>query len=113
MSKSLVVIGAGGHARVLIECLTLAGREVLGITCLETELHGTDMLGIPVLGDDTALTDLDSSQVQFVNGVGSTAVSTVRSSLFEQWIAKGFQFSEVIHSSSIVASSSVIGQGHN
>ena len=49
MSESVIVIGGGGHAKVVIDCILSAGDLVVGILDDALEV-GTDVLGIPVLG---------------------------------------------------------------
>lgn len=49
MSKTVILIGGGGHAKVIIDCIRAEGNEVLGILddCLEV---GSKVLDVPVLG---------------------------------------------------------------
>lgn len=49
MSDSVIVIGGGGHAKVVIDCILSAGDSVVGILDDALEV-GTRVLGIPVLG---------------------------------------------------------------
>ena len=56
MDKPVIIIGAGGHARVLYDCLRLLGVEVLG--ALDRCPSIVDRAGsIPILGDDSAIYD--------------------------------------------------------
>ena len=47
---SVWVIGAGGHAKVVIATLHAAGREVAGVLDDDAAKHGTTVLGVPVVG---------------------------------------------------------------
>ena len=56
--RSLIVLGGGGHARVLIDELRSAGRSVLGITDADTTvIHAEPQLRYPIgyTGIDTSL----------------------------------------------------------
>jgi sugar O-acyltransferase (sialic acid O-acetyltransferase NeuD family) len=49
MSKVLV-LGAGGHALVVADALRASGHEVVGFLDDHDELHGSFIMGLPVLG---------------------------------------------------------------
>lgn len=49
----LVVIGAGGHAKVVISTLQAAGHEVEAVFDDDPRKHGTSVLGVPVEGPPT------------------------------------------------------------
>ena len=50
MSRPVAVLGAGGHAKVVIATLQAAGRTVRGCFDDAVGAHGTSILGVPVLG---------------------------------------------------------------
>lgn len=47
---SVCVIGAGGHAKVVVATLQAAGEEVAGIYDDDASKHGSELLGVRVLG---------------------------------------------------------------
>ena len=52
----VVGLGAGGHAKVVLEILRLIGQhELVGLLDPNKELWDTEVLGVPVLGDDDLL----------------------------------------------------------
>lgn len=55
MSAPIVIVGAGGHARVVADALLASGRTVAGFIDADERLWGTVMTGLPVLGGDTVL----------------------------------------------------------
>ena len=58
MSKSLILIGCGGHARSMIEVVESSGDwSVLGLVGLPEQV-GQQVLGYPVLGCDEDLPSL-------------------------------------------------------
>ncbi|RFC63651.1 hexapeptide transferase [Fulvimarina endophytica] len=70
----LVIIGAGGHARVVIELVRAAGRfNIVGL--LDPAPPSDRILGVKVLGDDGALADLRANGIShaFV-ALGANAV---------------------------------------
>lgn len=50
MSDSVYVVGAGGHAKVVIRALLASGHTVAGVFDDRVELQKTLILGIPVIG---------------------------------------------------------------
>ena len=51
--KSILVIGAGGHAKVVIECLRFSGWSVVG--CIASEVTDARCAGVPIIGTDEML----------------------------------------------------------
>jgi UDP-perosamine 4-acetyltransferase len=108
VERRLLLLGAGGHARVLQELLSLQGTAVEGYLAptSESRLHGAEWLG-----DDDALRDIDPSGVLLVNGIGSTEAGGRRRSAYRVATGFGFEFLRVIDASAIVRPSAVIGEG--
>ena len=50
--KPVIIIGAGGHARVLLDALLCRGRKVIGLTEKKKKKWGSLVDGVPVLGGD-------------------------------------------------------------
>ena len=111
MSIPVIVIGSGGHARVVIDTLLCAGRRVIGRTDRDPARGGIDIQGIPFLGDDAALATHDPATVELANGIGSTGDPSRRIAVFETFRARGFRFARVIHPSTVIAADADIGEG--
>ncbi len=111
MSLPVIVIGSGGHAKVVIDALLCAGRQVIGRTDRDLARGGMDIQGVPFLGDDAALAAYDPATVELANGIGSTGDPTRRIAVFDTFRARGFRFARVIHPSAIVAADVEIGEG--
>jgi sugar O-acyltransferase (sialic acid O-acetyltransferase NeuD family) len=109
----LVGLGAGGHARVLLEILTAEGRyEIIGLLDPNPELHGKSTDGVPVLGGDEMLAALTARGVLHAfMGIGSSSDTRPRQRIFEQAKAAGLQFVAILHPSAVLAPSAEIGEG--
>ncbi len=103
MSEPVIIIGAGGHAKVLLNALQLSSVNLLGLTDADPTKHGTTILGCPVLGDDTIIDTYDHNVIRLIIGVGSTEPGSARRNAFEHFQSKGFSFSNCVHPSAIVA----------
>jgi len=108
-----VGLGAGGHAKVVIEVLRLTNEyEIVGLLDSNSELWGTKVLNIPLLGGDSMLSELHSQGVKYAFiGLGSVGNIEPRLSLYEKARSLGYDIIPVIHPKSVVASSVVIGNG--
>jgi UDP-perosamine 4-acetyltransferase len=54
MREKLVVVGSSGHAKVLIDILRDTNKHML-IGCTNKDGNNVDILGLPVIGDDSVL----------------------------------------------------------
>jgi sugar O-acyltransferase (sialic acid O-acetyltransferase NeuD family) len=108
---ALVIIGAGGHARVLVEALKSRRSDILGFVSADAETASGIMTGIPRIGDDRDLRARGPADILLVNGIGSVGNPDRRRAIFEGFSSAGFAFATVIHPSAVVASDVVIGAG--
>jgi len=111
MSLPVIVLGAGGHAKVLIDALLKQSIQLLGITDPDPALTNATILGIPLLGDDDAVLRCSPDTVLLVNGVGSARTTVQRRQLFDRFKEKGYQFATVIHPSAVIATDVVMDEG--
>ncbi len=111
MSRPIIVIGGGGHAKVVIHALRAAGAEVIAAVDKDESLHGTTIAGIPVAGGDEALEGHPPEAVHLVNGVGSVSTPEIRKAVFERFGARGYAFAGLVHPSAVVADDVETGEG--
>lgn len=111
MTLPVLIIGGGGHAKVLIEALKRCSTKILGIVEADVAKIGTAISGIRVIGDDKVVAGYNPDEVLLVNGIGSVNVPKTRVDVFEKFKAQGFSFTKVIHPSAEVAADVVLGEG--
>lgn len=108
----IVGVGAGGHARCVIDAL----RSVLGahrpIELFDDDegRHGSVVLGLPVVGALTPLrlaAAVAAGHAAFV-GVGGAGDTRPRRALYDYLVAAGFDVPSVVHRSAIVSPSATI-----
>ncbi len=110
MSRSLYLIGAGGHGLVVLDALLASGVSIKGILDPAITI-GTHRLGIPVLGGDEVLERLDPREVVLANGVGEAPYAASRMGVHNRLKKMGFDFMTVLHPSAIVGRSVQMGEG--
>lgn len=112
MKTPLILIGAGGHASVLIDCIRhQSGVEIVGILESNPALLGKTVWGVRVIGTDSDITRYANNEVQLLNGLGSIDVPKHRKSIFHQFKALGYRFYTVIHPTAYVAYGVTLGEG--
>ena len=111
-SQPLVMIGAGGHAKVLHALAMALGRSIVGV-CDPQLLHQgqSHWRGVPILGGDEALAQLDPAAVGLINGIGQLVGSFARQKIYVRLRQLGFKFPALIHPAAWVASTALLGDG--
>lgn len=107
----IMVFGASGHAKVVIDIAEKAGVHVLGLYDDDAALHGKQVYGYTVNGGKEALlTSRDRFMEHcFVVAIGSNAA---RSKIAAWLIANGYTLSEaLVHPSALLARGVLIGKG--
>lgn len=108
----LVLIGAGGHAKVVLSLARALRREVLGVCDPALAREGaTSWRGLPVLGDDAAISGFGPERIVLLNGIGQVPHGTVRQSVHERWASQGFRFVTLIHPCAVVDPTATLGDG--
>lgn len=112
MKRRLVFVGGGGHARVLMELINMAG-------CFEVEAvldpklaPGTLVSGARVAGGDGLLSEIFSRGVRNACvAFGSVKDNSRRASSFRMLREAGFSMPPLIHPKAIASESAGIGEG--
>ncbi len=99
----IVVIGAGGHAKVVIATLRAAGVEIGGIVDDDPRLHGRQLCGIPISG---AVSELE-------NMPGQRAILAIGDNGVRQSLARklDLEWETVVHPRAYVDPMATIGPG--
>lgn len=103
-----VIVGAGGHGKVVLDALRSAGRSVVGFLDDNPALHGTDVLGLPVLGAVDQAPALAGAGTGFLIGV---ADNLVRGRLAARLQALGAPFTCAVHARATIAPDVAIDPG--
>jgi sugar O-acyltransferase (sialic acid O-acetyltransferase NeuD family) len=113
MVVKVVGLGAGGHARVVIEILRpRKSYELIGLLDPKPELQGKSVLGVPVLGDDDLLPILKHDGIcHFFVGLGSIGDTRPRQRLFELALQYEMKPVDAVHPQAIVSPSAELGKG--
>lgn len=111
VGRPVIVVGGGGHARVVIEALRCAGATIVGVVDPQAAVARGLPGGIAYLGGEEALRDWAPARVRLANGIGAVGRPTARMTAFERLAAAGYQFATVVHPSAVVATDVGLGPG--
>lgn len=100
--KNLVIVGAGGHSKVVVDCLEEAGGFEIIAFVDETGEDG-EWLEYRLLKNPP-----ESHHDYFVVAIGD---NLVRKRKFTQMVARGFKPATIIHPSAIISKTAEIGEG--
>ncbi|NER64016.1 acetyltransferase [Pseudomonas sp. MAFF212427] len=111
-ARPVLLLGAGGHAKVMLSLLQAIGANVLGVC--DPALAGAAIeswRGIRVLGGDEVLDQFEGAQVGLVNGVGQVPGLSRRQDMFQALSARGFHFPALVHPAAWVDPSVQLSDG--
>ncbi len=106
--ERIIILGGGGHARVLIDLIRVLGiYEITGI--LDSGLkNGTEVASVPVLGGDNLLPGLHTDGITLACiGVGSIKDNSKRKELYNIVKEIGYAVPNLIHLQAVVSESDV------
>src|SRR5690606_2534903 len=105
----LVIVGAGGHGRSVLELLRTDGAYQVHAFLDDQQAPGTQVLGVPVWGPSSLLDDLVARGVRAVHiAVGN---NRSRQALSERACAAQLTLATVIHPRAFVSPSAVLAPG--
>jgi UDP-perosamine 4-acetyltransferase len=107
MSDAVVVIGAGGHAKVCVDTLRAAGHEVA--YCIGTPTDSPTCLDVRVVVGDHQIETLYAEG--FRNAFVAIGANHIRAQLADDLLKTGYSLVRAVHPSAIVAGSVSIGPG--
>ncbi|MDN3545722.1 MAG: NeuD/PglB/VioB family sugar acetyltransferase [Roseateles asaccharophilus] len=109
---SVIVIGAGGHARVVADALLCVGVRVLGFTDADPSRWNQTSFGLPILGGDDVLASYDPTAVCLANGLGMVDAqgAIVRRQVQVKLATQGWRFVAVRHPSAVISPRALLAE---
>jgi len=110
--KPVLVYGASGHARVLIDLMRLAG-EFFPVAAVDDSPSALEVLGVPILGSSSLFPQLKADGVDVaVLGIGSVQNHQFRRKLYARLVGAGFSVPNLTHPRAMVEPSVTLGVGN-
>jgi sugar O-acyltransferase (sialic acid O-acetyltransferase NeuD family) len=110
--KKVIVIGSGGHAKVVIDILQeMKGVAIAGVTS-NSIAKNSIFCGIPVIGEDIVIKDYVNKGNYFAAmGLGGYRDNYLRERVFHFIKNLGMSFINAIHPSAIISKTVKLGEG--
>lgn len=105
------MIGAGGHASVLLDILKTLKQDVVGYISPEKPLNSHLFNGLRHLKSDDDIDAYNVDDIYLVNGIGSLPGQNLREDIFTRYRSKGFRFLNVIAPSAIISNDVRLNEG--
>ncbi len=109
--RPIIILGGGGHAKVLIESLLLTSADIIGFTSKDEGNQIAKAYNIKHLGDDDSLHLFDPKTCLLVNGIGSIGSPGLRKLIFERYKAFHYNFCSVINPNTILSKNIMFDEG--
>ncbi|MDM7932021.1 acetyltransferase [Tabrizicola sp.] len=110
MTGDAILLGAGGHARVVRALAEALGWWIIGV-CDPALAAGAYWEGLLVLGGDEALDGRNPGQMALLNGLGKMPGQSARHRVQQVHAARGFAFPALVHPAAWVAPDARLGAG--
>ena len=107
-----IILGGGGHARVLVDMLMLLDTfSLVGILDANRQRWGDELMGVPVLGGDEQIESIADQVDVFVVGLGGAGDNRPRQKLYTLGREHGLEPVTLIHPRAIVSRWANLGAG--
>ncbi len=106
--KELIIIGAGGQARVVIDAAEDTGFDVCGIVDIDYNGQNEKILNYPVLGDFSVLNEFNPEKTCLAIALGD---GQERADYFHKLQKLGFRIPKIVHPTAIISKHVKIGKG--
>jgi sugar O-acyltransferase (sialic acid O-acetyltransferase NeuD family) len=108
--KKVIVIGSGGHAKVVIDILQeMQDIEICGITSTSLKV-GSYYFGYPIIGDDAILTTYLDHNYFVAMGLGGYRNNNLREKVYNYAKKIGLTFINAIHPSAVISKTVKLGE---
>jgi len=105
MNNKVIIIGAGGHAKVVADAVRMSGAKVLGFLDDDASKHGQAFAKSTVLGDVASYRQY-AHEASYIIAIGS---GEIRKRISER--LDGVEWYTAIHPSAVIAEDVVLGEG--
>jgi len=111
MNEPVVILGSGGHARVVLDVLQCMGRTVAGVLTPEQPV-GAEWDGVLVLGDDAWLASAQAAGYAYAVGIGAVPGRMgLRQAMCARLRQLGLPVPALVHPSAVVSRGAAVADG--
>lgn len=111
MTKTIALLGGGGHASVIADVLLKLEYKIEVIVDKQLTLNREIFKGIPVISDDLFFSKYLPGTIKVANGLGFVPGSCKRNTIFAKLKAMGYVFETIVSKDALVSSYSELDEG--
>ena len=110
--EDIVVIGAGGHAKVVMDAIALGDSYRTVAVCAMAEEVGGVLLGVPIVGTDEDLSRIRAEGTAAAAiGIGSIGDTAARTAAVQAARRAGLKLPAIVHPRATVSPHAELGEG--
>ena len=109
MSRSVILIGGGGHCRSVIDVAESVGINIIGIIDMPEQV-GNSVLGYPVIGTDDDIPSF-AGDADFIITVGQIKDNSTRKKIADIVVGCGGRFATLVANDAYVSEHASVGEG--
>lgn len=111
MNKSVLVLGVGGHATVVVEMLQQLNYKIVGLVAHEPPVPQPVFANLPCYLSDDDVLSFDKNTVLLVNAIGSLPGKNTRFKVYDKFKRLGYHFATLVSPSAIVSDYVTLSEG--
>ena len=106
--KQLVLVGAGGHASVLLDILNQQKFDVIAYVSPKPAENKKLFCGLKYFQSDDDIRQYSPDEIELVNGIGHTPKNQLRANIYRKFSELGYRFCGVVANSAVISSNAII-----
>ena len=111
-ARPIVLIGAGGHARVVIDAVRSRGeREVVAVLDADPATRGSFVAGVEIVGDDSSLSAFPPTEYDLVVAVIGFGTNVKRHAHVRALRTQGYELATVVHANAVISPAATVAAG--
>lgn len=111
MNKPVLVLGAGGHAAVVVDILRQLNCTVIGLVAKEQPKAQPVFEGLTWYSTDDDVLSFDKNSIVLVNAIGSLPGQDIRFKVHQQFKQLGYSFMTIVSPKAIVSDYAFLSEG--
>lgn len=111
MSKPVLVLGAGGHAAVVVEMLRQLNYSIVGLVAQDRPVAQPVFEGLTWYSSDDDVLSFDKGGILLVNAIGSLPGQNTRFKIYDKFKELGYHFATLVSPSAIVSDYAALSEG--
>lgn len=111
MSKSVLVLGSGGHAAVVVDMLRQLNYDIVGLVAQDQPVALPVFDGLIWYSSDNDVLSFDKDTILLINAIGSLPGQNTRFKIYDKFKELGYHFATLVSPSAIVSDYALLFEG--